>query len=71
MGSASRTGARSWTKSSPGCSGTSEPDRTRRWPTPALLALAFTVQYLGPLAEHWFFLAQANHPQHLYHQSMS
>ena len=39
--------------------------------TPALLALAFLVQYLGLLAERWFFLAQANHPQNLYYQAVS
>lgn len=38
---------------------------------PALLALAFVVQYLGLLAERWFFLAQANHPQNLYYQVVS
>ena len=36
-----------------------------------LLALAFAVQYLGLLAERWFFLAQANHPQNLYYQAVS
>ncbi|MDP1900572.1 MAG: DmsC/YnfH family molybdoenzyme membrane anchor subunit [Rubrivivax sp.] len=36
-----------------------------------LLALAFGVQYLGLLAERWFFLAQANHPQNLYYQAVS
>jgi sulfite dehydrogenase (quinone) subunit SoeC len=40
-------------------------------PSAALLALAFTVQYLGLLAERWFFLAQANHPQNLYYQAVS
>jgi len=29
-------------------------------------ALAFVVQYLGLIAERWFFFAQANHPQNLY-----
>jgi DMSO reductase anchor subunit len=37
----------------------------------ALLALAFIVQYLGLLAERWFFFAQANHPQNLYYQAVS
>lgn len=37
----------------------------------ALLAVAFTVQYLGLLAERWFFFAQANHPQNLYYQVVS
>jgi DMSO reductase anchor subunit len=36
-----------------------------------LLALAFVVQYLGLLAERWFFFAQANHPQNLYYQAVS
>ena len=36
-----------------------------------LLALAFAVQYVGLLAERWFFLAQANHPQNLYYQAVS
>jgi DMSO reductase anchor subunit len=36
-----------------------------------LLATAFAVQYLGLLAERWFFLAQANHPQNLYYQAVS
>ena len=36
---------------------------------PQVLPLAFAVQYLGLLAERWFFFAQANHPQNLYYQS--
>jgi DMSO reductase anchor subunit len=36
-----------------------------------LLAAAFVVQYLGLLAERWFFFAQANHPQNLYYQRIS
>lgn len=36
-----------------------------------LLAAAFALQYLGLLAERWFFFAQANHPQNLYYQSMA
>ncbi|HET9820561.1 MAG TPA: DmsC/YnfH family molybdoenzyme membrane anchor subunit [Burkholderiaceae bacterium] len=36
-----------------------------------LLAAAFVVQYLGLLAERWFFFAQANHPQNLYYQTVS
>ena len=35
---------------------------------PELLVLAFVVQYLGLIAERWFFFAQANHPQNLYYQ---
>jgi len=38
--------------------------------TPALLGLAFILQYLGLLAERWFFFAQANHPQNLYYQTI-
>jgi DMSO reductase anchor subunit len=38
--------------------------------TAAMLA-AFAVQYLGLLAERWFFFAQANHPQNLYYQAVS
>jgi DMSO reductase anchor subunit len=38
---------------------------------PGLLAAAFVVQYLGLLAERWFFFAQANHPQNLYYQRIS
>jgi DMSO reductase anchor subunit len=36
----------------------------------ALLAAAFVVQYVGLLAERWFFFAQANHPQNLYYQTI-
>lgn len=36
-----------------------------------LIASAFVVQYLGLLAERWFFFAQANHPQNLYYQTIS
>ncbi|MCX8017709.1 MAG: dimethyl sulfoxide reductase anchor subunit, partial [Rhodocyclaceae bacterium] len=39
--------------------------------TAGLLVLAFAVQYLGLLAERWFFFAQANHPQNLYYQSVA
>ena len=35
-----------------------------------LLAGAFIIQYLGLLAERWFFFAQANHPQNLYYQTV-
>lgn len=38
------------------------------WP---VLALAFALQYLGLLAERWFFFAQAGHPQNLYYQAIS
>lgn len=36
-----------------------------------LLGIAFTLQYIGLLAERWFFFAQANHPQNLYYQNIS
>jgi hypothetical protein len=29
------------------------------------------VQYMGLIAERWFFFAQANHPQNLYYQTIS
>ncbi|MHB8667722.1 MAG: dimethyl sulfoxide reductase anchor subunit family protein [Burkholderiales bacterium] len=38
------------------------------WP---VLAMAFALQYLGLLAERWFFFAQAKHPQNLYYQAIS
>jgi DMSO reductase anchor subunit len=41
------------------------------WQVPLLLAAAFLVQYVGLLAERWFFFAQANHPQNLYYQRVS
>jgi sulfite dehydrogenase (quinone) subunit SoeC len=37
----------------------------------ALLLTAFALQYIGLLAERWFFFAQANHPQNLYYQTIS
>ncbi len=37
----------------------------------ALFVLAFVLQYLGLLAERWFFFAQANHPQNLYYQTVA
>jgi sulfite dehydrogenase (quinone) subunit SoeC len=36
-----------------------------------ILAAAFLVQYLGLIAERWYFFAQANHPQNLYYQAIS
>jgi hypothetical protein len=36
-----------------------------------LPVLAFAVQSLGLVAERWFFLAQANHPQNFYYQAIS
>ena len=35
-----------------------------------LLIMAFIIQYLGLIAERWFFFAQANHPQNLYYQTV-
>lgn len=35
------------------------------------LAAAFALQYVGLLAERWFFFAQANHPQNLYYQTLA
>lgn len=35
-----------------------------------LLLAAFVVQYIGLIAERWFFFAQANHPQNLYYQTV-
>jgi DMSO reductase anchor subunit len=31
---------------------------------------AFIIQYIGLLAERWFFFAQARHPQNLYYQTI-
>ena len=36
-----------------------------------LLAAAFALQYLGLVAERWYFFAQARHPQNLYYQAIS
>lgn len=36
-----------------------------------LLLAAFSFQYIGLIAERWFFFAQANHPQNLYYQTIS
>lgn len=36
-----------------------------------LLIMTFVIQYMGLLAERWFFFAQANHPQNLYYQTIS
>ena len=35
-----------------------------------LLVAAFVSQYIGLIAERWFFFAQANHPQNLYYQTV-
>jgi len=39
--------------------------------SPTLPLAAFLVQYLGLLAERWYFFAEAQHPQNLYYQSIS
>jgi len=36
-----------------------------------LLLLAFITQYIGLLAERWYFFVQVNHPQNLYYQTIS
>ncbi len=38
---------------------------------PSLLGVAFILQYIGLLAERWFFFAEANHPQNIYYQGIS
>lgn len=35
-----------------------------------LFVLAFVIQYVGLIAERWFFFAQAKHPQNLYYQTI-
>jgi len=39
--------------------------------SPVLPLVAFLVQYLGLVAERWFFFAEARHPQNLYYQTVS
>lgn len=39
--------------------------------SPHLPLAAFVSQYLGLLAERWYFFAEARHPQNLYYQSMA
>ncbi len=34
-------------------------------------AFAFLIQYIGLIAERWYFFAQARHPQNLYYQAAS
>jgi sulfite dehydrogenase (quinone) subunit SoeC len=41
-----------------------------RYSAPTLVT-AFVLQYVGLLAERWYFFAEANHPQNLYYQAMS
>lgn len=38
---------------------------------PPLLFVAFILQYIGLLAERWFFFADASHPQNFYYQGIS
>lgn len=33
--------------------------------------LAFVAQYVGLMAERWYFFAEARHPQNLYYQSVA
>ena len=35
-----------------------------------VLIAAFIIQYIGLIAERWFFFAQANHPQNIYYQTV-
>lgn len=35
-----------------------------------VLIAAFVIQYVGLIAERWFFFAQANHPQNIYYQTV-
>lgn len=35
-----------------------------------VLLAAFAIQYIGLIAERWFFFAQSNHPQNLYYQTV-
>ena len=37
----------------------------------AMIVAAFIVQYAGLVAERWYFLADARHPQNLYYQSVA
>jgi DMSO reductase anchor subunit len=39
--------------------------------SPPLLIATFVIQYLGLLAERWYFFAEAKHPQNLYYQAIS
>jgi DMSO reductase anchor subunit len=39
--------------------------------SPTIPFAAFAVQYLGLLAERWYFFADARHPQNLYYQSVA
>ena len=39
-------------------------------PALGVFLIAFVIQYIGLIAERWFFFAQANHPQNLYYQTI-
>jgi len=39
--------------------------------SPTLPLAAFLVQYLGLVAERWYFFAEARHPQNMYYQSIA
>lgn len=39
--------------------------------SPTLPIAAFLIQYLGLVAERWYFFAEARHPQNLYYQSIA
>ena len=39
--------------------------------SPGLPLAAFVVQYLGLVAERWYFFVEAKHPQNLYYQSVA
>jgi len=34
-----------------------------------ILIAAIFIQYIGLLAERWYFFAQANHPKNIYYQA--
>jgi DMSO reductase anchor subunit len=38
---------------------------------PGMLITAFVLQYIGLLAERWFFFAEANHPQNNYYRGVA
>jgi DMSO reductase anchor subunit len=39
--------------------------------SPSLPIAAFALQYLGLIAERWYFFAEAKHPQNIYYQAMA
>jgi DMSO reductase anchor subunit len=39
--------------------------------SPTLPLVAFVIQYLGLMAERWYFFAEARHPQNLYYQAVA